>query len=186
MRFALFGAPNVRNKVRIATDIHLDPTSFDPDAPTEDWLVLELAGQDNAPEPGAVVLSSPTRWGELVIVGLDTNKLLLHRIDRALGQGSTTSGTLLEPRVELGPVCRAGFVEKGLIFHSCRTELGMSGAPVFQIDDSGALTLVGIHLGGSGRLESFCAREYENALPNFALALPEGVRNKIKALLAKP
>ena len=114
MRFALFGAPNVRNKVRIATDIHLDPTSFDPDAPTEDWLVLELAGQDNAPEPGAVVLSSPTRWGELVIVGLDTNKLLLHRIDRALGQGSTTSGTLLEPRVRAWPRVQGRFRREGL------------------------------------------------------------------------
>jgi hypothetical protein len=185
MRFALFSSPRMRHTLKVSNDVHPGPLLFDPDAPAQDWLILEIEGR-SAKTDAAIAFGTPKRWQQLVVAGADTNALLIHRIDRALGAVGSGAVGHLQPRLQFGPLCRIGVIERNVIFHPCATELGMSGSPVFQIEDNGELTLIGVHLGGSGRLKSFCARKHEREFPNFAVLLPDEVRRTIEALNRRP
>lgn len=123
--------------------------------PAIDGFPYEASSAANAPaadvEP--IPLAEPKQGEELFIIGLDSNKKLLARLDRGLGVAPRAdTPNLLEPLAQFGPGCRAHFLERGLVFHTCETEVGTSGSPALWISRAGSSSRLGAIPAGSAQM----------------------------------
>lgn len=185
-RFAHFGRPHERARVRLARAAHTRTPIYDPAQPETDWLVLELA-EPLAPLTKASTVALPRQWQSLLIYGTDPSARLITEAEMRLGRDrhSFSEAQLRQPTFDYATTCFVPFVEHGLFFHGCQTDPGLSGAPVFAVVGAQP-QLVGIHIGvpiPNDRRP--CAAKYDAAAPNAAVILPEAIRRLLNEAAAR-
>lgn len=138
----------------------------------EDWTVLEAvpAGSEDFDD----ILELPIRrdlaaqWQPLILASVQPYLRAILELDQ---DPSTERGFV--PSLDISSICMVIIEEEGYLLHGCQTEAGMSGSPLFTIDENDNIVLIGLHTGETSLLDTPCSQRFATNFPNYGIAVPE-------------
>jgi hypothetical protein len=133
----------------------------------DDWLVLDLPIRRDYP-PNIVQVRMAIDWEPTMLVSFDPRRIVLPHADT-----STRTSRVIEPFIDLSPLCRVSVIQDRFLFHACQSEIGTSGTPFLSLGANGQLTLLAVHNGTSSRVANECNAHLAEFFPNYATVLPE-------------
>jgi V8-like Glu-specific endopeptidase len=133
--------------------------------PNLDYALLHLQDYAGAADDAKRWLGNAVAGERLILPQSNMYKRYIANVQDA----SALAGTVT---IQNNPVCYARAVTpEGYIFHPCQTEWGTSGAPLLQRDAAGAIRLVGVHDGATGRVPGDLGR-CGRVVPNHGVQIP--------------
>lgn len=146
---------------------------FDPVADAgADYVIVRLLGFDPTRFPQAPA-AAPEVGRPARIPGFyvpQTHVLLL--ADKPGSGKQLTEDLLGAIRVDTSPLCRIIKIQNSCIVHTCQTEGGYSGTPIFQKKIDGSFILVGLHAGYFSQKYPACDFGRGDYFPNYGVRLP--------------
>ncbi len=135
-----------------------------------DYAILEIPAAPNLDEKIAPLVGKMQLFGDFY--NLTANIYL--RVAAHVHSGAAFDFHRAT-RVEHSVLCRPAYIApNGLFLHACQTEAGISGAPLFQLQN-GRLVFVGIHNGVTEALEDPSLAACAHGLPNYGVIVPPSV-----------
>ncbi len=138
--------------------------------PEDDWLILDLP--QNAPgTPPPIRVSVAHQWDQALVISFDPRLIVQPQPKPA----TAADRKVLDPFVDLSPLCRVAVQQPPFFFHACQSEVGTSGSPFLTVSGSDRLSIVAVHSGQSSYITNACNERRAEIFRNYATALPRQV-----------
>ena len=156
------------------------PTVFDASVRQHDYVILNLA----APAQRSYAEVTPAKFRDPKLG--DDIILPVFNLYRYLADDQPKQHWAKFVVVDDGPTCMVFSMVLGeLILHGCNTQNASSGAPMLNVDDDGAVSILGVHAGGF----PFSERDPDvweavqidtRLLPNYGVIVEQKVRTAVR------